>query len=116
MWDTSGYTHRLLSLHDEKLFEFMTGSLYGTFVQYASGKYEANRNHADYNAPRNLFNLYLRQEQQSLRGRGVSQHALTFETVTPGDTLRTRTSLRPSQRTSPTLNERTRQSDQSIVG
>ncbi|MFB6269383.1 MAG: RNA-guided endonuclease InsQ/TnpB family protein, partial [Halobacterium sp.] len=34
-----------------------------------------NRNHADYNAAKNVADVYLRREQQSSRGRGVSQYA-----------------------------------------
>ena len=40
-----------------------------------------NRNHADYNAAKNVAELYLRREQQSSRGRGVSQYALKSGTV-----------------------------------
>jgi IS605 OrfB family transposase len=42
-----------------------------------------NRNHADYNAAKNVADAYLRREQQSSRGRGVSQYALKSGTVTP---------------------------------
>ena len=42
-----------------------------------------NRNHADYNAAKNVADVYLRREQQSSRGRGVSQYALKSGTVTP---------------------------------
>jgi putative transposase len=42
-----------------------------------------NQNHADYNAAKNVADVYLRREQQSSRGRGVSQYALTSGTVTP---------------------------------
>jgi IS605 OrfB family transposase len=42
-----------------------------------------NRNHADYNAAKNIADVYLRREQQSSRGRGVSQYALKSGTVTP---------------------------------
>jgi len=41
------------------------------------------RNHADYNAAKNVADVYLRREQQSSRGRGVSQYALKSGTVTP---------------------------------
>lgn len=40
-----------------------------------------NRNHADYNAAKNVAGMYLRREQQSSRGRGVSQYALKSGTV-----------------------------------
>lgn len=43
----------------------------------------ANRNHADYNAAKNVADVYLRREQQSSRRRGVSQYALKSGTVTP---------------------------------
>ena len=42
-----------------------------------------NQNHADYNAAKNVADVYLRREQQSSRGRGVSQYALKSGTVTP---------------------------------
>jgi putative transposase len=42
-----------------------------------------NRNHADYNAAKNVADVYLRREQQSSRRRGVSQYALKSGTVTP---------------------------------
>jgi len=42
-----------------------------------------NRNHSDYNAAKNVAELYLRREQQSSRRRGVSQYALKSGTVTP---------------------------------
>jgi IS605 OrfB family transposase len=42
-----------------------------------------NRNHADYNAAKNIANAYLRREQQSSRGRGVSQYALKSGVVMP---------------------------------
>jgi putative transposase len=42
-----------------------------------------NRNHADYNAAKNVADVYLRREQQSSRGRGVSQYALKSGIVTP---------------------------------
>ena len=42
-----------------------------------------NRNHADYNAAKNVAEMYLRREQQSSRGRGVSQYALKSGTVRP---------------------------------
>ena len=42
-----------------------------------------NRNHADYNAAKNIADVYLRREQQSSRGRGVGQYALKSGTVTP---------------------------------
>ncbi|MUV59403.1 transposase [Halobacterium sp. CBA1126] len=42
-----------------------------------------NRNQADYNAAKNVAELYLRREQQSSRRRGVSQYALKSGTVTP---------------------------------
>jgi len=42
-----------------------------------------NRNHADYNAAKNVADVYLRREQQSSRERGVSQYALKSGTVTP---------------------------------
>jgi transposase len=42
-----------------------------------------NRNHADYNAAKNVADAYLRREQQSSRRRGVSQYALKSGTVTP---------------------------------
>jgi len=42
-----------------------------------------NRNHADYNAAKNVAEMYLRREQQSSRGRGVSQYALKSGTVMP---------------------------------
>ncbi|ELZ09835.1 transposase, IS605 OrfB family protein [Natrinema thermotolerans DSM 11552] len=42
-----------------------------------------NRNHADYNAAKNVADMYLRREQQSSRRRGVSQYALKSGTVTP---------------------------------
>ncbi|AGB38365.1 RNA-guided endonuclease InsQ/TnpB family protein [Natronococcus occultus] len=42
-----------------------------------------NRNHADYNAAKNVADVSLRREQQSSRGRGVSQYALKSGTVTP---------------------------------
>jgi IS605 OrfB family transposase len=42
-----------------------------------------NRNHADYNAAKNVAERYLRREQQSSRRRGVSQYALKSGTVTP---------------------------------
>jgi IS605 OrfB family transposase len=42
-----------------------------------------NRNHADYNAAKNIAERYLRREQQSSRGRGVSQYALKSGVVTP---------------------------------
>lgn len=41
------------------------------------------RNHADYNAAKNVADVYLRREQQSSRGRGISQYALKSGTVTP---------------------------------
>lgn len=42
-----------------------------------------NRSHADYNAAKNVADVYLRREQQSSRRRGVSQYALKSGTVTP---------------------------------
>lgn len=42
-----------------------------------------NRNHADYNAAKNVAATYLRREQQSSRRRGVSRYALKSGTVTP---------------------------------
>ncbi|ELZ24564.1 transposase, IS605 OrfB family protein [Haloterrigena salina JCM 13891] len=42
-----------------------------------------NQNHADYNAAKNVADVYPRREQQSSRGRGVSQYALKSGTVTP---------------------------------
>jgi len=42
-----------------------------------------NQNHADYNAAKNVADVYLRREQQSSRRRGVSQYALKSGTVTP---------------------------------
>mgnify|MGYP000147405610 CR=1 FL=1 len=42
-----------------------------------------NRNHADYNAAKNVAEMYLRRGQQSSRRRGVSQYALKSGTVTP---------------------------------
>jgi IS605 OrfB family transposase len=42
-----------------------------------------NRNHADYNAAKNIASAYLRRERQSSRRRGVSQYALKSGTVTP---------------------------------
>jgi putative transposase len=42
-----------------------------------------NQNHADYNAAKNVADVYLRREQQSSRGRGVSQYALKSGTVMP---------------------------------
>ena len=50
-----------------------------TFVCQKCG----NRNHADYDAAKNVADVYLRREQQSSRGRGVSQYALKSGTVTP---------------------------------
>ncbi|WP_440765012.1 RNA-guided endonuclease InsQ/TnpB family protein [Natronorubrum sp. DTA7] len=42
-----------------------------------------NRNHADYNAAKNVAELYLRRGQQSSRRRGVSQYALKSGSRTP---------------------------------
>ena len=42
-----------------------------------------NQNHADYNAAKNVADVYLRREQQSSRGRGVSQYALKSGAVMP---------------------------------
>ena len=42
-----------------------------------------NRNHADYNAAKNVASAYLRREQQPSCRRGVSQYALKSGTVTP---------------------------------
>lgn len=44
-----------------------------------------NRNHADYNAAKNVADRYLRREQQSSRRRGVSQYALKSGTVDLSD-------------------------------
>nr|WP_245708395.1 transposase [Halohasta litchfieldiae] len=41
------------------------------------------RNHADYNAAKNVAEMYLRREQQSSCRRGVSQYALKSGTVSP---------------------------------
>nr|WP_256867898.1 transposase [Halorientalis salina] len=46
-----------------------------------------NKNHADYNAAKNVADAYLRREQQSSRRRGVSQYALKSGTVTPNGVL-----------------------------
>jgi putative transposase len=42
-----------------------------------------NRNHADYNAAKNVADAYLRRDQQQSRRRGVSRYALKSGTVTP---------------------------------
>ena len=42
-----------------------------------------HQTHADYNAAKNVADVYLRREQQSSCGRGVSQYALKSGTVTP---------------------------------
>lgn len=42
-----------------------------------------NRNHADYNAAKNVADVYLRREQQSSGRRGISQYALKSGVVTP---------------------------------
>ncbi|WP_233710783.1 transposase [Natronococcus pandeyae] len=42
-----------------------------------------NRNHADYNAAKNVAVVYFRREQQSSRWRGVSQYALKYGIMTP---------------------------------
>lgn len=42
-----------------------------------------NRNHADYNAAKNVADMYVRREQQPSRRTGVSQYALKSGTVTP---------------------------------
>ena len=42
-----------------------------------------NRNHADYNAAKNVADLYLRREQQSSGRRGIGQYALKSGVVTP---------------------------------
>ncbi len=42
-----------------------------------------NQNHADYNAVKNVADVYLRREQQTSRRRGVSQYALKSGAVTP---------------------------------
>jgi IS605 OrfB family transposase len=44
-----------------------------------------NRNHADYNAAKNVAEMYLRREQQSSCRRGVSRYALKSGTVTPDE-------------------------------
>ena len=44
-----------------------------------------NKNHADYNAAKNVADAYLRREQQSSRRRGVSQYALKSGTVKPNE-------------------------------
>lgn len=44
-----------------------------------------NRNHADYNAAKNVAEAYLRREQQSSRRRGVSQYALKSGAVKPNE-------------------------------
>jgi len=43
------------------------------------------QNHADYNAAKNVAEMYLRGEQQSSRRRGVSQYALKSGTVNPDE-------------------------------
>ena len=42
-----------------------------------------NRNHADYNAAKNVADVYLRREQQSSGRRGIGQYALKSGVVTP---------------------------------
>jgi len=42
-----------------------------------------NRNHADYNAAKNVADMYLRREQQSSGRRGISQYALKSGVVRP---------------------------------
>ena len=42
-----------------------------------------NRNHADYNAAKNVADMYLRREQQSSGRRGISQYALKSGVMTP---------------------------------
>ena len=41
-----------------------------------------NRNHADYNAAKNVADMYLRREQQSSGRRGISQYALKSGVMT----------------------------------
>ena len=55
--DILSYTHSYhLASTMRNCLNSWLGLLYSTFVQHGSGKYEANRNHADYNAPKNLVN------------------------------------------------------------
>lgn len=69
-----------------------------------------NQNHADYNAAKNIAEMYLRRGQQISRRRGVSQYALKSGTVTPNRGYTPYpTGSRLSPRTSPTRNEASRE-------